>query len=64
MTNRWEHTGSELRGHFLGHWLSASAMAFAATRDAELRHRMTEVAEILGCSSTAARAVKQVPPAT
>ena len=36
----WEHTGSELRGHFLGHWLSASAMAFAATRDAELGHRM------------------------
>ena len=39
----WEHTGSELRGHFLGHWLSASAMAFAATRDAELGHRMAEV---------------------
>ena len=43
----WEHTGSELRGHFLGHWLSASAMAFAATRDAELGQRMAEVIDEL-----------------
>lgn len=26
----WEHTGSELRGHFLGHWLSAAAFSYAA----------------------------------
>ena len=25
--NGWEHPGSELRGHYLGHWLSAAASA-------------------------------------
>ena len=39
----WEHTGSELRGHFLGHWLSATAMVVAVTGDAELRARMDSV---------------------
>ena len=39
----WEHTGSELRGHFLGHWLSAAAMVVAVTGDAELRARMDSV---------------------
>ena len=29
----WEHPGSELRGHFVGHYLSAAAMAAAATGD-------------------------------
>ena len=43
----WEHPQSELRGHFLGHWLSATAMAFAATRDPVLGHRMAQVVEEL-----------------
>ena len=46
----WEHTGSELRGHFLGHWLSAAAMVVAVTGDAELRSfrkRMIERAAAL-----------------
>ena len=43
----WEHTGSELRGHFLGHWLSAAAITFAATGDRLLEDRMREVVERL-----------------
>ncbi|KAL1500497.1 hypothetical protein AB1Y20_013154 [Prymnesium parvum] len=39
----WEHTGSELRGHFLGHWLSSCAIAFAATRDEAVGAAMAEV---------------------
>jgi len=49
----WEHPQSELRGHFLGHWLSATAMAFAATRDPELGHRMAQVVEELVALSAA-----------
>ncbi|MDT0444719.1 beta-L-arabinofuranosidase domain-containing protein [Streptomyces johnsoniae] len=35
----WEALGSQLRGHFLGHWLSAAARIVATTGDAELRAR-------------------------
>ena len=43
----WEHTGSELRGHFLGHWLSAAAMSYAATADAQLEAHIVEVISAL-----------------
>ena len=35
----WETPGGELRGHFSGHYLSACALAFATTGDAELKRR-------------------------
>ena len=35
----WEDPTCELRGHFVGHYLSGCALAFAATGDAELRRR-------------------------
>lgn len=33
----WENPYCQLRGHFLGHWLSAAAQNFAATQDAQLK---------------------------
>jgi DUF1680 family protein len=33
----WEAPKSELRGHFVGHYLSAAAMLYAATRDAVIK---------------------------
>jgi DUF1680 family protein len=33
----WESPTSQLRGHFLGHWLSAAARLFAATGDTEIK---------------------------
>lgn len=33
----WESPVCQLRGHFLGHWLSAAAMRYQATGDAELK---------------------------
>jgi uncharacterized protein len=48
----WEHPGSELRGHFLGHWLSAAAFAWAASGSATLFARMgVVVAELEACSN-------------
>ena len=43
----WEHTGSELRGHFLGHWLSAASMSYAATGDAALAEALIAVVATL-----------------
>lgn len=39
----WETPGSLLRGHFLGHWLSAAARETAVTGDALLRAKLDEV---------------------
>ena len=36
----WEAPDMELRGHFLGHYLSATAMAWAGTNDTTLHRRM------------------------
>ena len=48
----WEHTGSELRGHFLGHFLSAAAMSYAATADVALGERLDYVLRALaGCAA-------------
>lgn len=35
----WEAPHSELRGHFVGHYLSASAMLYAATGDAAMKEK-------------------------
>ncbi|HEX5183057.1 MAG TPA: glycoside hydrolase family 127 protein [Allosphingosinicella sp.] len=35
----WEAPDCELRGHFTGHYLSAAALAFASTGDAEMKSR-------------------------
>ena len=44
----WESPGSELRGHVLGHWLSAVALSIAARRDEKLlRARLTRVLSTL-----------------
>lgn len=46
----WETPGAQLRGHFLGHWLSAVAREVASTGEAGLRHRLdTVVAELARC---------------
>jgi DUF1680 family protein len=39
----WETPGSPMRGHFVGHWLSAAAREVAVTHDAELRARVDAV---------------------
>ncbi len=39
----WETPGSLLRGHFVGHWLSAAAREIAVTGDAHLRATLGEV---------------------
>jgi DUF1680 family protein len=43
----WEHPGNELRGHFVGHYLSAAAMAWAATGSPLLRSNMKSVVDAL-----------------
>lgn len=39
----WETPGSLLRGHFLGHWMSAAAREIAATGDRALRVALDDV---------------------
>ena len=41
----WESPTSQLRGHFLGHWLSAAAMSAAATGDREIRGKAEAVVD-------------------
>lgn len=46
----WESPTSQVRGHFLGHWLSAAARIHAATPDAEVKVRADQVvAELARC---------------
>lgn len=46
----WESPASQMRGHFLGHWLSAAAREAAATGDGVLRARVHRVvAELERC---------------
>ena len=49
----WEHTGSELRGHFLGHWLSSASMSYAATGDSGLALTHPKVLAPAGAGSLA-----------
>lgn len=39
----WESPGCELRGHFLGHWLSAAARIVASTNDQEVKAKADAV---------------------
>jgi DUF1680 family protein len=46
----WESPTCQLRGHFLGHWLSAAALAYHATGDMELKAKADAiVAELKLC---------------
>lgn len=36
----WEAPSSQLRGHFLGHWLSAAAMLYQTNHDIEIKAKM------------------------
>ena len=50
----WEAPDMELRGHFLGHWLSATAFQWASSNDTRLERRMRYV---VGVMSQVARAL-------
>lgn len=48
----WERPDCELRGHFVGHYLSACALMYASTGDAELRAKgALLVAELAKCQA-------------
>lgn len=48
----WESPVCQLRGHFLGHWLSAAAMRCHAAEDAELRAKADAIiAELAACQN-------------
>jgi DUF1680 family protein len=44
----WEALSCQLRGHFLGHWLSAAAMHYASTGDQELKAKADSIVAELG----------------
>ncbi len=44
----WESPTCQLRGHFLGHWLSAAARMVAATGDAEMKAKADRIVSELG----------------
>lgn len=43
----WESPLCELRGHFLGHWLSAAAMHYEATGNEVVKAKADEIIEVL-----------------
>lgn len=43
----WEDPSCQLRGHFLGHWLSAAAMHYHETGDRELRAKAYSIIDEL-----------------
>lgn len=46
----WEAPTCELRGHFLGHWLSAAANVYAQTGDEQIRAKATFIVkELVRC---------------
>jgi DUF1680 family protein len=46
----WESPSNQLRGHFLGHWLSAAAYLYAETKDEEVKARADKiVSELAEC---------------
>lgn len=48
----WESPTSQLRGHFLGHWLSAAAQIWAGMGDAELKSKADAmVSELARCQA-------------
>ncbi len=49
----WESPTCQLRGHFLGHWLSGAARTYAAIGDAELKGRADAiVSELARCQES------------
>ena len=47
----WESPTSQLRGHFLGHWLSAAALLYSATGDERLKSKADYVvSELKKCA--------------
>ena len=48
MHGGWESPLCQLRGHFLGHWLSAAAMHYAATGDMEVKAKADAIIAVLG----------------
>ena len=44
----WESPTCELRGHFLGHWLSAAAIQYHAIGDGLLKAKADEIVDMLG----------------
>jgi len=44
----WESPTCQLRGHFLGHWLSAAARIYTATGDAEIKAKADGIVSELG----------------
>lgn len=43
----WEDLGCQLRGHFLGHWMSAAALHYEETKDVELLAKTQTILEEL-----------------
>ncbi|XVE86304.1 hypothetical protein DITRI_Ditri18aG0024800 [Diplodiscus trichospermus] len=43
----WEDPGCELRGHFVGHYLSATALMWASTKDKEIQLKMSAIVSAL-----------------
>ncbi|NJP41529.1 hypothetical protein HCH52_10790 [Oscillospiraceae bacterium HV4-5-C5C] len=43
----WESVGCQLRGHFLGHWLSAAAMHYYETGDQEMKGKADTIIDEL-----------------
>lgn len=49
----WESPKSELRGHFVGHYMSATAQMWASTHNSTLHEKMTAVVDALSeCQQT------------
>ncbi|MCL5996308.1 MAG: glycoside hydrolase family 127 protein [Chloroflexi bacterium] len=44
----WESPTSQVRGHFLGHWLSAAARIYACNGDAEIKAKADHIVAELG----------------
>lgn len=49
----WESPTCQLRGHFLGHWLSAAAMHYAQTGDRELKAKADVIVDRLAACQEA-----------
>jgi len=49
----WEATSCQVKGHFLGHWLSAAAKVFASTGDEEIKIKAQRVvSELRRCQDS------------
>ncbi len=61
----WEKPDCEVRGHFLGHYLSACALLYANTRDEAVKARATDlVAELAKCQKALGGEYLSAFPAT